>query len=226
LERFNLAPSLSSPTDIVSVNSSYDLSWDVWYNYRNKQNLPGNYTLYIDSIPSQTGVFNYTKFWKPSTIPIDTGHLGLGVHNVTLEIDDGYGNKNSDAVSIHVEAIQISRIGRTTIEKGQTDLLPTWSGFTASELHYNITLNGTLHEELNWTGQDIVLDPASIALGVHDVYFQLFNNSDLVFDDSFLLQVHPTAPPVLTPLQASEVDILWSDPLLLTWNISDSSPES
>ena len=224
MERFRFTPSLSSPEDIISENKTYSLSWDVWYNYRNKQDLPGNYTLYIDDVPEQYGTFTYYKYWKPSSISIDTGHLDIGLHNITLEVDDGYGNTKADSVSITVEPFHISRTGRTSIEKGQTTLLPTWSGFTSKMMFYNITLNGSLYEEMNWTGQDIILDPSLIDIGLHNVHFQLFNGSEIVFDDSFSLHVYPTEPPVITPFQPLELSIVWSDPLILSWNLSDASP--
>ena len=226
MERFRFNPIISSPTDIVTVNSSAELSWDVWYNFRNKRTLPGNYTLYINGNPTQTGLFNYTKYWRPTTISIDTGSLHLGLYNVTLEIDDGFGNKASDSVNVTVKSFDISRTGRTSIEKGQTDFLPTWAGSTASPLFCNITLNSTLYEELNWTGQDILLDPSLIDIGSHLVTFQLFNQSLKVYEDIFWLYVGPTAPPMIVPLQSSEVSIRWSDDLVLSWNISDSAPHS
>jgi hypothetical protein len=226
MERFRYTPSMTSPADIEGTNSSYSLSWDVLYNYRNKQNVTGNYTLYIDDVPSQTGLFEYMKYWRPSTITLDTGPLGIGIHNVTLEIDDGFGHKQSDSVEISVGTFQISRSGLTSMEKGQTESLPTWSGSTTQELFYNITLNGTLYEGLNWTGQDIVLDPTSIALGHHDVQFQLFNGSDILFDDSFSLQVYPAEPPVITPLQTASLAIFWNESLTLSWNFFDSMPDS
>jgi hypothetical protein len=226
MERFRYTPIISSPADIVSVNSTQNLSWDVWYNFRNKETLPGNYTLYINGIPSQFGLFNYTKYWRSTTIPIEIGLLDYGVYNVTLEVDDGYRNKISDSVNVTIERFVISRTGRTSIEKGQTESLPTWSGSTASELFCNITLNSVLYDELNWTGQDIILDPDLIAVGDHLVHLQLFNGTLQVFEDIFWLHVGPMEPPLILPLQNSEMTILWGDSLVLSWNISDSTPQS
>ena len=225
-ERFRFTPSISSPEDVETMNSTNQVSWDVLYNFRNKRPIPGNYTFYIDGVPSQYGVFNYTKYWRPTTITIDTGLLTLGIHNLTLEIDDGYGNKVSDAVNMTVKNFNIARTGLTTIEKGQTTNLPTWSGFALSELFCNISLNGTLYDEFNWTGQEIVLDPAVISLGSHLVQLQLFNGSLRVYDDTFWLQVDPTAAPVITPMQTSTISITWGDPLILSWELSDSTPHS
>ena len=226
MDRFQYTPGISSLDDIVSTNTTYSLSWDVWYNYRNKQDIPGNYTLYIDGVPNQFGLFTYLKYWRPTSISIDTGLLSLGLHNITMEIDDGSGNKGSDTVMINVETYHISRTGQTFVEKGQTESLPTWSGFTSETMFYNITLNGSLYEAQNWTGQAIVLDPASIDLGTHAVHFQLFNQSELIFDDSFELQVYPSAPPVIIPLQALNQELYWDDSIELSWNISDTTPQS
>ena len=224
MERFRFNPIISSPDDIVSSNSTYTLSWDVWYNHRNKRTLPGNYTFYIDGFPAQNGFFNYTKYWRPTTINIDTGLLDLGTHNLTIEVYDDFGNKATDSLNLTLINFNLIRTGLTTVEKGQAINLPTWSGFTTSQLFCNITLNGTLYEALNWTGQDIVLDPVSISLGAHLVQLQLYNGSEKVYEDSFWLQVDSTNPPLINPLQPTTLTITWGDTLFLAWELVDSTP--
>jgi hypothetical protein len=226
MERFRYTPILSSPDDIVSSNTTIRLSWDVWYDYRNKETLPGNYTLYIDGATTQEGLFNYTKYWQPTSITIDTGFISSGTHNVTLEVDDGFRNKVSDTVNVTVSGFHIMRTGLSTIETGQTESLPTWYGYTTSNLLYNITLNSTLFEQLNWTGQNIVLSPAEINLGRYAVHFQLFNGSRLVYEDSFWLQVDPMAPPVIVPMQTSALTLTEGGTLFLVWELSDSTPNN
>lgn len=226
MERFRFRPILNSPADIESVDLDNALSWDVWYDHRNKRELPGNYTLYIDGTPTQTGTFNYTKYWQPTTIELSTGILERGIHNVTLEVDDGFGYKASDGVNLTVGTYYISRTGPIIIEKGQTTGLPTWSGATIFELFYNVTLNATLFLESDWTGQDIVLDPTSIDLGVHLVHLKLFNGSEIVYEDIFWLHVEPTNPPVIVPDHTSLIEIFWNDPLTLSWILSDATPHS
>ncbi|MFW9835661.1 MAG: aryl-sulfate sulfotransferase [Candidatus Thorarchaeota archaeon] len=226
MERFRYQPIISSPEDIIGDNSSYTMSWNVWYNFRNKHTLPGNYTLFIDGVQDRTGLFNYSKYWLPTAISIDTGTLSPGPHNITLEIDDGFGNKASDSVNVTVEFFQVHRTGRTTIEKGETEFLPTWSGFTSVELLYNITLDGVLYEEMNWTGQDIMLDPNLIDLGSHLVDFRLYRGPLLVHNETFWIQVTPMEPPIIIPHQPTDILYNWSQHLVLSWDLYDVTAHS
>jgi hypothetical protein len=226
MERFRYRPTISSPADIVTTNSTYEIAWDAWYNYRNKRDISGNYTLYVDGVVDQSGAFEYASYWRSTTLRLTPGLPGFGTHNVTLEIDDGYGHKTSDSVSVTVNDFYIDRTGRTNVEKGQLVELPTWSGDSLSPFSYNITLNGTLHDEGTWTGQDIILSPALIDLGVHSVEFRLYNASELRYTDLFSLEVDPAQAPQISPLQATDLEKAWDAGVSLAWFISDSTPSS
>ena len=226
LERFRFEPVMSSPSDVTRLNQDGTLTWDVRYNYRNKGLLPGNYTLYIDGAITESGDFTYSNFWNPTSLVMHYGDLGIGLYNVTLAVSDGYGNIASDTVMLTIQNFFIDRSGYTILEKGQQLYLPKWSGSTVSELFGNITLNGTLFMSLNWTGQDIVLDPDLIDLGTHFVEFNLFNGSLLVRNETFWLQVTPSEPPVIIPLQPTEVLYIWGHQLTLSWDLYDVTANS
>ena len=221
LERFRTAPIITPAPDIPHASPTPTISWDVYYNYRNKEELPGEYKLYLDGLEIDTGNFTYAKFWRPTTLSLSPGELENGSHNVTLVISDGYGNTQSDTVNVTVNEFYVHRTGYTTVEKGQSSMLPTWSGQTLEELQGNITLNGILYMSFNWTGQDIVLDPDLISLGVHEVFFSLYNSSTLLYSDSFLLYVTPAEAPVISPMQSNILSIGWNTPLTLFWNLTD-----
>ncbi|MGD9396313.1 MAG: hypothetical protein PVJ05_07785, partial [Candidatus Thorarchaeota archaeon] len=226
LERFRFQPVLSSTAEVVGLPEGGNVTWDVWYNYRNKEPLPGNYTFYIDGAVAQTGNFTYAKFWNPTTLVMSYENLSVGLHNVTLVVSDGYGHVTTDTVMLTTQNFYIARSGSTLLEKGQQTALPTWSGITASSLSGNITLNGTLFMPFNWTGQDIVLDPDLIDLGTHLVEINLFNGTILVHNESLWIEVTPKAPPVIVPLQPAVVYYFWTQPLVLSWDLYDVTAHS
>ena len=226
LERFRYAPIITPLADFETSDLDPVLEWDVYYNYRNKGELPGDYTLYVDDIAVDSGTFIYTQFWRPTTLSLVPGVLQGGLHNITLEISDGYNNYASDCVNVNITHIYLERNGLTTVEKGQQSLLPTWSGITHEEVSCNITLNGTLYRTFNWTGVDIVLDPATIDLGAHLVQLVMFNETMDLYSDSFWLHVTPAEPPIIIPQQLTTLGIDWGDTPILSWDIADVTGQS
>ncbi|MHA1927659.1 MAG: aryl-sulfate sulfotransferase, partial [Candidatus Thorarchaeota archaeon] len=221
LERFRYAPIITPLADFESSSFEPVLEWDVYYNFRNKGELPGDYILYVDDIAVDNGTFIYTQFWRPTTLSLVPGVLQGGLHNITLEISDGYNNYASDSVNVNVTYISLERNGLTTVEKGQQSLLPTWSGITLDEVSCNISLNGTLYSTFNWTGADIVLDPATIDLGTHLVELIMFNETMELYSDSFWLNVTPAESPIIIPQQLTTLSIDWGDSPILSWDIAD-----
>lgn len=226
LERFRYEPILNSPPDVTRLRLPGNITWDVRFNYRNKEPLPGNYTLYIDDVQAETGDFTYAKFWNPTSLDISYGDLSLGAHNITLAVSDGYGNTATDTVILTIQDFIISRSGYTILEKGQQEHLTTWIGSTVSELSGNITLNGVLFMDVNWNGEDIVIDPDLIAVGDYLLEFNLYNGTLHVYNDSCWLQITPAAPPVIVPLQPVDVIYNWSDPQFLSWDLYDVTAHS
>jgi hypothetical protein len=226
VEKFRQGPVITPAPDIYDTTLTSPIEWDVFFNYRTKQILPGNYSLYVDDLEVETGSFNYSKFWLPTTLSLSPGPLGRGPHNVTLMISDGYGNFESDYVNVTIGDFSIDRSGNTIIEKGQLSSLPTWSGFTNSTMSYNITLNETLYTSSTWNGEDILLDPDIIAIGGYNVVFRLFNGYEEVYTDAFWLQVTPSEPPNIIPLQSTDISLNWSDTRTLSWNVLDVTAES
>ncbi|MHA1942970.1 MAG: aryl-sulfate sulfotransferase [Candidatus Thorarchaeota archaeon] len=226
LERFRFEPILTHHPDIMSMNPIGNLTWDAFFNYRNKQPLPGNFTLFINGTPVESGDFTYAKYWNPTTLSIDPGLVSPGVYNVTLVISDGYGNNAADSFELRVQNFYVERSGFTITERGQNESLPTWSGATLGPLTCNVSLNGAIFNSFSWIGEDIVLNPDLIDLGFHFVQFELFNGSLKVFNDSFWLDVYPTESPVIEPLQPLILDTYWSDSMILSWNLFDATGTS
>ena len=221
LERFTYQPTINPVPDIEQASTPQVINWDVFYNYRNKEKMPGEYFLYVDDVEVDSGIFSYERFWQPTTLSLSPGALSSGSHNVTLEVTDGYGHSQYDYVNVTIVNFFLERSGSNIIEKGQLTNLPTWSGSTLSPLSYNITLNGTLLTSSTWTGDDIVLDPDLIDVGLHNTTLRMFNGTKELYSDTFWLQVTPAEPPVILPLQSTTLSINWNDTLLLSWNLTD-----
>lgn len=226
IERFRYEPIITPVEDFENTNGSFVIDWDVFYNYRNKEKLPGDYFLYVDDVQVEAGSFTYEQFWQPTTLSLSPGTLSFGLHNVTLEITDGYGHSQIDSVNVTVGDFFIERSGDTTVEKGQQTNLPTWRGASVSPLTYNITLNESLHIASTWTGDDIVLNPDTIDIGLHNVTFRMFNGSEELYTDSFWFRVYPSAPPEIIPLQSLSLSMDWNGSLSLNWNITDATGHS
>ena len=226
LERFRYEPIITHHADILSMNPVNGITWDVFYNYRTKQELPGTYILYLDGEPIQSGDFVYAKFWNPTTLSFDLGSIEVGEHELSLAISDGYGHTAIDTCQLMIQNFYISRSGLTTIEKTQTVFLPTWSGGTDAPLTCNISLNNTIYSSFLWDGDDIVLDPDMIDVGSYLVLLELYNDSLKVYEESFWLEVYPAEAPVIESLQASNLDTTWSESVYLSWNFFDATGQS
>ncbi|MFX0108658.1 MAG: aryl-sulfate sulfotransferase, partial [Candidatus Hodarchaeota archaeon] len=226
VELFKKEPIIKSIPNIQIAQPATTLKWDVFYNYRTKGKVPGEFWFYIDGAEITSGTFDYEKFWRPTTLSLNTGILDIGQHNATLMISDGFGNTQTDSVNVTYIDFFIDRTGSSLVERGQQTSLPTWSGKTSDPLAYNITSNGTLVVSSVWTGSDIVLDPDTLVDGAHEIEFRLFNATDELYDDSFWFYITPAEPPVILPLQSTEISVNWSDPLELSWNITDVTGQS
>jgi len=221
IERFRYEPVITPVDDFEQASFPLVIDWDVFYNYRNKEKMPGDYFMYVDGVEVENGTFTYEQFWQPTALSLSLSSLPSGLHNITLEVTDGYGHSQYDSVNVTIGNFFIDRTGSTIVEKGQLTNLPTWSGSTSSTLTYNITLNGTFHTASTWTGDDIVLDPDLIDVGLHNTTFRMFNGTDEIYTDVFWLQVTPAEPPVIIPLQSATQSMDWNSSLLLSWNITD-----
>jgi hypothetical protein len=226
-ERFRMTPTLSSPSDsLVLPNAPTTLTWQAWYNYRNKARIPGIFELHIDGLMVQNGSFNYEQFWQPTNLSFDFSSAIEGLHNVTLFVSDGYGHFTNDTVRVYVGDFYVTRDGPVVYEKGHSESMIRWVGDTVSPLLCNVSVNGSSVYLSSWSGEDVLLDADSFSVGSHLIEFELFNGTTRAYLDSFWLDVHPSAPPEIQPLQGPEVSIYWNDTLTLKWELSDITPHT
>ncbi|MHA1907699.1 MAG: aryl-sulfate sulfotransferase [Candidatus Thorarchaeota archaeon] len=227
VERLRFAPYLSIPQDRkVLHGNNVTASWNAWYNFRPKITVEGTFELLLNDTEIANGSVFYDKLWRSTNLTYDLGALDLGLHNVTLIVYDDIGNYTSDSIMIDVVSFYISREGPLDLEYGIDDSTLTWFGETEIPLTCNLTVNGTLEQDFEWTGANITLGLLSYGLGTHEIVLQLFNNTDLVYTDSFSVITHPAELPTITPLISNEYSIRWNQTGFLRWDIFDNSPDS
>ena len=103
MERFRWSPVLNSPPDIKAFpDETIKLTWQTWYNCRMKKQMKGSYFLYQDGTLIESGSHVYAKFWRPTTLTFDLGHLEIANYNYTLVITDEAGHETSDNITVLV----------------------------------------------------------------------------------------------------------------------------
>ncbi|MHA2313242.1 MAG: hypothetical protein ACXADF_17280, partial [Candidatus Thorarchaeota archaeon] len=226
-DRIRLGPSLDSPADFaVQLGDNVVVSWNAWYNVRSTMRQPGSYVVYVNAIPVQSGPFFYDQFWKPTPLGFDLGLLSKGNHNVTLEVQDESGHSTNDTLLVTVGSFYIVRSGPTEVEVDEADSQTVWTGVTSTTLFYNITIDAGIQSASTWSGGDIILELSSLAPGVHHVELFLINGSEDVYYDNFWVEVLAAVHPTITPNQGSSINIIWNQPLQLSWNLYDLRPKS
>ncbi|MHA2141480.1 MAG: aryl-sulfate sulfotransferase [Candidatus Thorarchaeota archaeon] len=225
-ERIQLAPTLSSPKDIlVLTDTDVDLSWQAWYNFRPKRAVQASYSLLLNDSEIDSGVFEYDEYWRPKDLEFSLGVLPEGGNNVTLVVEDEEGHFTLDTVFIWVGSFGLWRQGSTSFETGDHDTKIQWVGLTASPLQCTITVDGTILQDFEWSGTDIILDLAHFAAGTHSIAMDLTNVSVLVHSEVFYFVIYPaTLPRLVSP--PAYVSKQWDAELLLTWELFDLHPSN
>ncbi|TFG05514.1 hypothetical protein EU538_11320 [Candidatus Thorarchaeota archaeon] len=227
MERIRFQPHLVSPHDgQVFPPDNSSISWDCWFNYRNKEVFESNYTLLLDDVKYSEGNFSYDTFWRPTRLDFNISGLELGEHNATLLIGDGYGNTASDLIEFNMTAVSLVRVAPSVMEKGNPANRISWTGFTPSPLTCKVFCNGTQCLEFEWTGEEILLDPANLSVGNNHISLEFWNGTERVYDEDFWVELAPTLPPAIEPQQDAALGLFWNMSFVLEWNLHDTSPKS
>jgi hypothetical protein len=103
MERIDFAP-------ILQVNETYWIKsgeeaivyWEAFYNYRNKYEQSGLYSIFFEGIEIETNSVNFERYWQPTEKSINLGLLEDGNYNVTFVIQDEISHLNSQCVNLTV----------------------------------------------------------------------------------------------------------------------------
>jgi hypothetical protein len=222
-ERIRLNPILLGPSNTrVLTGSDISINWKTQYNFRTKISMQGSYEVYLNETLFDSDVYYFDKFWRTKDLVINLGILSKGAYNITLVLKDESDISSRSNFVLEVADYFINRQGPTSFEKGHINSMINWTGDSLTELDYNITSDGSLVDEGKWANHTIELDLDTLNIGEHQIVFQLFNNSLLLYIDNFTATVHPFAAPEITTFP-SDQEISWGFSTL-EWEIFDNTP--
>ena len=222
-ERFRFSPFVQASDELFAGSgTNISISYLTWYNFRSKTNITGSYDLYLNDVQIDSGSVEFDGFWRPTNLTLDVGILTDGEYNLTISISDEAGHYTNKTTEIRVGPYFIKRTGPTEIEIGEENSIIGWYGFTTSTLEFNLTINSTNELTTSWDGELIEFDLNSLATGIHNFTIELFNGTNLLYNETFWVTIYENSLPIFYSFPSNQI-IVWNNTLLLTWEVSDSS---
>jgi len=199
-------PTISSPDDLSFEfgDEGYEV---VWHAYDSN---PKNYTitgviLYNDTaygnVSERHSFIDVTEpnwlFDDPQgeDIGIVVDSLFLGNYTLTLTLYDIYGRMTNDSVNVtiypDIRAPIITPSGDLSYEEGYSGYSINWTIEENNPKYFNLTLNGEIHDNGTWRGEEYILGVDKFPVGIYlynMTYTDFFNQSA-----SSLIQVEVTA---------------------------------
>ncbi|MHA2080790.1 MAG: hypothetical protein ACW99H_06570 [Candidatus Thorarchaeota archaeon] len=199
-------PTITSPEDISYEfgDEGYEI---VWHAYDSN---PKNYTVTAVIQYNDTTYGNVSElhtfidvemldwsFAEPDgeNITIVVDGLFLGNYSITLTLYDDYGRMTNNSVNVtiyrDIRAPLITSSGNLSYEEGYTGNSINWTIEENNPKSFNLTLDGEVHENATWYGEEYVLSVDYFPVGVYVynmTYTDFFNQSAFS-----LIQVEVTA---------------------------------
>ncbi|NPD90331.1 MAG: hypothetical protein HGN29_16585 [Asgard group archaeon] len=222
-ERFGLSPFINASSKLFAGSGTeISATFQTWYNFRSKIKTIGSYDLYLDDALIDTDSVQFDKFWRVKNLTFELGILPDGQHNLTVAIADEAGHTTIKTIFINIGPFYIEKTGPTEMEIGETNSIISWSGYAISPLEFNLIINDTNEITDTWSGEIVEYDLNELIAGIHNFTVQLYNGTELVFNETFWVTIFPYSPPVFNSFP-SDQSITWNDYLMLSWNVSDST---
>ncbi|UCE08923.1 MAG: hypothetical protein JSW61_07975 [Candidatus Thorarchaeota archaeon] len=165
-------PVIEGPDDIdfFYTETGHALRWNVTDDNLNKYNV------------SLDGELVYEGELDPEApfVEIGLGILEIGVHVYTFMANDTSGNAAFDNVTVTVKtdntAPVFSYVPSTVYYvRGASSVMRNWTAHDDFMLSYNITVDGFLVEESDWTSETIEFDFAGLSEGAHFVVLTVYD---------------------------------------------------
>ncbi|MHA1692883.1 MAG: hypothetical protein ACTSU7_14765, partial [Candidatus Heimdallarchaeaceae archaeon] len=103
MERVDFAPILEiNETYWVKSGEEAIVNWDAFYNFRNKYNQSGSYSVFLEGTEIEHNSINFERYWQPTEKSINLGLLENGNYNLTFMIEDEMSHQNSQFVNLTV----------------------------------------------------------------------------------------------------------------------------
>lgn len=188
-------PIINSPANITyEFGSTGNLaSWDV------SDQLPAFYEFYVDGVGQGIEVWDVS----PTTINFDIDDLDLGIHNVTLWLEDTNGNWNQNQTDVTVED-NINPIVNTpadvTYEYGSSGNFIAWTASDLLQASYEIFLNDVSQGASTWNESTVVISVDGLDVGLYTVKVVINDTTgNEVFDEVNVTVADTTAPIINSP---------------------------
>jgi hypothetical protein len=162
----DVLPVIEGPDDLefYFTETGYSVSWNVTDDNVNMYTVMDN-----DDILSSGDI-------NPDEPVITTSLAGLsiGVHNVTLHVNDTSGNEAEDTVVVTVNADDIAPVIVFTPEtvyysQGQTNIIRNWTATDEFMEYYTITIGDEEVVHADWETENIEFDFAGLLVGTYEV---------------------------------------------------------
>lgn len=193
-------PTIDSPEDITYEFSSTNNNV-IW------KARDANHDAYV---AYHNGSVLETDNWDGTNITIDIDGFALGIHNLTLFVNDTSGNSIVDTVFVTVEdtlAPILNSPADYEYNEGTTSHNITWEASDASPDEYIVYQNGTVLTSPTWDGSDIVVYINGLSSGVYNYTINAVDTSGNSGSDTVLVTViDVTNPTVDSPSDITYVE--------------------
>ncbi len=103
VERIRFSPLIEViPSIIHDFEETACINWKTWYNFRNKYDFNGNYSVILNGNVTNSSFFIFERFWNPTYFETNISLLEKGNHTLTIVVEDEGGHQTSQNVSIAI----------------------------------------------------------------------------------------------------------------------------
>ena len=207
---------LSNVTFMEGATNSY-LNWTFVDFY------PYNYTMYIDGVYNQSGLWN-----NNNPLSVDISYLLKGNYNFTMVVQDTSNNVNVSKLYVTIydgTPPVIDYPANTTYEYGFTGNSISWTATDNYPANYTIYRNGSIVSQSTWSsGSPITISVDGLNPGIYEFLLIVQDTSDLNQSRTIFVQVTPDATkPTISSI--SDFTINENDTnILLGWTAHDLHP--
>ncbi len=168
----NIIPTIEGPEDIeyYFTETGHSIQWNVSDDHLNM------FEVTLDGEPVLNGTVNPEEPF----ISINVDGLAIGVHTYTLKVNDTSGNDAYDDVVVTVKRDDVAPVityepGDIYYDRGTVDIIRNWTATDEFMDIYNITVDGFLVVESDWTSETIKFDFSGLSEGIHYVILRVYD---------------------------------------------------
>ncbi len=181
-----VAPTIDGPDDIeyYFTETGNSLQWNASDDFLNM------YEIYRDGDSIRNGTFDPENPF----VSINVDDLPIGVHNYTLKVNDTSGNTAYDTVFVTVKLDDVAPVityepGDIYYDRGTVDIVRNWTATDRFKDVYNITVDGFVVVQQDWTSETIEFDFSGLSDGIHYVTLRVYDQGGNYAKSTVLVHV-------------------------------------